>query len=748
LRTSLKADMRFPVVKKTQFQRAHNCNKNISAHNNTNNNNNITITIMDHDDSNNQIELNEIQQEDAELSSSSTSTSTTNEQQVIKQQQQDEEISTPEIIYDSLPSQEQQQQQYFDKIQPIIIKTPGTNKDRPPIQLEWKDVAFRVKVPARPAPDATKTQRFKAKFQKDTKTILYPMSGHVSPGSVLAIMGPSGAGKTSLLNILAQRVKQTEGTITVNGQDVGKSFRALSAFVQQDDVMMGNLTVREMLRYAALLRLDSKIPLKVKMQKIDDILDELGLTKCADTVIGVPGMKKGISGGERKRLSIALELLTEPSILFLDEPTTGLDAKTALNVVETITKIARRGRAVIMTIHQPRSDIFKIFDKLLLLAKGKVAYFGDASRAASYFSSLKPIDPENPDMFTCPDEYNPADYFIDLITESTGAGDEKAKDDARIHYILDEYEKSFTYVQPHLDAKLDSDLSRFSTYKSSWLAQFFVILSRSFLNIMRDKVLTFSRLFQTIVMALIVGLIFFRLGWEQKNVSDRSGVLFFIMLNSSMGSMFASMSVFLSAEKPVFLRERGSKTYHVSSYYWAKAVAELPSQIFFPLLNGVICYWMVRLNPAFDRFAMFLFILVLQSMCAQSLGTLIGSLAPNSDVANAIAPLLVTILMLFGGLYINVENIPVYLIWIYWTSMFHFTYEAFILNEFSGQTFRCPAEPETCVYPTGESVIESMSMTGRASQIWIDIALLIGVNIAYKILAFLALRFIQKPKGG
>ena len=126
-----------------------------------------------------------------------------------------------------------------------------------------------------------------------------------------------------MLNILAQRVKQTSGSITVNGQDVGKSFRSLSAFVQQDDVLMGNLTVREVMRYAALLRLDSRIPMKQKMSKIDEILDELGLTKCADTIIGVPGMKKGISGGERKRLSIALELLTEPSVLFLDEPTTG-----------------------------------------------------------------------------------------------------------------------------------------------------------------------------------------------------------------------------------------------------------------------------------------------------------------------------------------------------------------------------------------------------------------------------------------
>jgi ABC-type multidrug transport system ATPase subunit len=201
---------------------------------------------------------------------------------------------------------------------------------------------------------------------------------------------------------LAQRVKTYGGEILCNGEPVGKSFRALSAFVQQDDVMMGNLTVREVLRYAALLRLPSYIPIKEKLKRIDDIMDELGLTTAADTKVGVPGIRKGISGGERKRLAIGIELLTEPSVLFLDEPTTGLDAKTALNVMETIKKIAQNGRTVILTIHQPRSDIFTLFDGLLLLARGKTAYMGNAHDAKQYFANLD---------LHCPELYNPADYF-------------------------------------------------------------------------------------------------------------------------------------------------------------------------------------------------------------------------------------------------------------------------------------------------------------------------------------------------
>jgi len=589
-------------------------------------------------------------------------------------------------------------------------------------------------------------------FKKQPKVILHPMSGHVSPGECLAIMGPSGAGKTSLLNILAQRVKASSGEITVNGQNVGKSFRALSAFVQQDDVLLGNLTVREVMRYAALLRLDERMPLSEKMGKIDEILDELGLTKCADTVIGTPGIKKGISGGERKRLSIALELLTEPSVLFLDEPTTGLDAKTALNVMETIVKIAKKGRAVVLTIHQPRSDIFRLFDRLLLLARGKIAYFGPANKAMTYFASLPPLDESQPEMFQCPDEYNPADYFIDLITESTYLSgeikDQKSEDNKRINYILEQYHEMNTYVKPELDEQLDSNLRKFSSYRSSWITQFMVILSRSFLNVIRDRVLTFSRLMQQLIMGLIVGFIFYRIGYGQKNVQDRSGVLFFVMLNQAMGTLFSSMIVFLNGEMNVFLRERGSKTYKVSSYFLGKTLAEVPNLIILPIINSAITYWLCNLNPAVDRFFMFMLIIIMVNITAQGLGTLIASFAPNTNVANALAPIIVTLLMLFGGLYINVDNIPNYLIWVYWTSMFHFAYEALTLNEFRGAVFKCPDEPASCMRPTGESVIKSLSMTSVMSNIWINLALMMALNIAYRILAYLCLKYLRKPKGG
>lgn len=545
--------------------------------------------------------------------------------------------------------------------------------------------------------------------------------------------------RSNVVNILAQRVRESSGEITVNGLKIGSSFRSLSAFVQQDDVLMGNLSVRETLRYAALLRLPKTITWKEKMERVESIMDELGLLKSANTKVGTPGLSKGISGGERKRLSIAIELLTQPSILFLDEPTSGLDAATAYSVMKTIIKIAKGGRAVILTIHQPRSNIYELFDKLLLLARGKVAYFGAAKDATTYFGKLG---------HPCPKQYNPADHFIDLITESTsdtGEGKKlKAEDNERIEMILNSYQH--TEVAPSV-AHLETNIQK-AKYNANWFTQFFVVMARAFVNILRDKILTFSRLFQNIAMSLLVGLIFLQIGYDQQSVQDRNGVLFFCLVNQAMNSIFGSLAVFLLEEKKVFLRERGSKMYKVSAYYLGKSISELPNLVFFPILFGTIVYWMCNLNPGADRYFLFLLILVSMSLCAQALGMVLAVLAPSMEFATAIAPVLLTVLMLFGGLYMNVDNIPPYFLPIYWLSIFHFGYEALVLNEFSGATFECPPAPSPCTYPKGEDAIAKFGMNKAYSNIWIDLGFLWAYFLIYRVLAYVILVFYVKPKKG
>jgi len=606
-----------------------------------------------------------------------------------------------------------------------------TSSGAPSLMLEWFNIEFKVKT------KSNSKSPFKGK--RNVKQILFPQSAHVAPGQIMAIMGPSGCGKTSLLNIISQRVKKYEGEVRVNGKIAGKNLGGLMAFVQQDDVLIGNLTVSETLRYAAHLRLPSKMTRKEKRDRVDDVVKELNLTSCKDTLVGQPGIKKGISGGERKRLAIAVELLTRPSVLFLDEPSTGLDASAALHLMHLLRKVAQKGRTIVLTIHQPRSNIFQLFDRLLLLVKGKLVYFGEAQDAVPYFAKLG---------YEMPPNYNPADYLLDLL--SVTSSDEELsqevieQDEKRVQNIIDSYTPNTQDEVILSDEMKKTNLKHYLGYPSTWLTQFWIIFLRSYQVIRRNTVLTLVRFIQTIVLAVIVGLIFLRLGYTQVNVQDRAGVLFFIMLNQMMNSLMTGLSLF-SEERPVFLRERAARAYHVSSYFFGKIFSQLP-QIVYPILFGCIIYYMVNLNPGADNFFKFLGLLVLASYCSLSIGETISACTKSTQMAQAIAILMMIILILFSGFYANTSTLPVFLIWGPYASPFRYAYESFFLNEFRGETFTC-SDGEACRFRTGQDVIAFFHYDSAISEIWIDVLFLFAFILLSKTLTYLALVFLNRPKG-
>ncbi|KAE9404292.1 hypothetical protein BT96DRAFT_973299 [Gymnopus androsaceus JB14] len=246
----------------------------------------------------------------------------------------------------------------------------------------------------------------------NSKVILSGISGAVKPGQLMAIMGASGAGKSTLLDILARKSKRgaVGGEILVNGRVVtDEQFRAVTGYVDQEDTLMSTLTVYETVLYSALLRLPREMSEEAKKFRTLETMHELGILGIKDMRIGQSG-HRSISGGEKRRVSIACELVTSPSILFLDEPTSGLDAFNAYNVVESLVSLAKNyNRTVIFTIHQPRSNIVALFDQLLVLALGRVVYSGEFGRCGDYFARIgKP----------CPPGFNIADYLIDLTVQS------------------------------------------------------------------------------------------------------------------------------------------------------------------------------------------------------------------------------------------------------------------------------------------------------------------------------------------
>uniref|UniRef100_A0A674MU28 ATP-binding cassette, sub-family G (WHITE), member 2a n=1 Tax=Takifugu rubripes TaxID=31033 RepID=A0A674MU28_TAKRU len=251
-------------------------------------------------------------------------------------------------------------------------------------------------------------------------------SGIMKPG-LNAIMGATGSGKSSFLDILAARKDPAGlmGEVLINGAPQPPNFKCLSGYVVQDDVVMGTLTVRENLNFSAALRLPTYVTQKEKQQKVNKLIEELGLGRVADSRVGTQ-LIRGISGGERKRTNIGMELIIDPSVLFLDEPTTGLDASTANSVLLLLKRMAKNGRTIILSIHQPRYSIYRLFDSLTLLVNGKQVYHGPAQRALAYFSDIG---------YTCETHNNPADFFLDIINgDMTAVANSREGCDGKVSY--------------------------------------------------------------------------------------------------------------------------------------------------------------------------------------------------------------------------------------------------------------------------------------------------------------------------
>ncbi|KAM0055718.1 putative ABC-type maltose transporter [Helianthus debilis subsp. tardiflorus] len=274
-----------------------------------------------------------------------------------------------------------------------------------PITLRFEDLAYAIKSQSGEDHNHS-TQNSNS---NSTRTLLNGVSGVVRPGEMLAMLGPSGSGKTTLITALAGRLPgKILGSITYSGQPFTNSIKRKTGFVAQDDVLYPHLTVIETLSYAALLRLPKNLTREEKIQQAEIIITELGLTTCRDSIVGGP-LIRGVSGGERKRVSIGQEMLVNPSLLLLDEPTSGLDSTTALRIIATLKGLARGGRSVVTTIHQPSSRLYWMFDKVVVLSDGCPIYSGQTGQVMEYFSSIGHVPGFN--------FVNPADFLLDLAND-------------------------------------------------------------------------------------------------------------------------------------------------------------------------------------------------------------------------------------------------------------------------------------------------------------------------------------------
>ena len=581
------------------------------------------------------------------------------------------------------------------------------------------------------------------------KVILDDLSADVPAGRLVAVMGPTGCGKTSLINALAGRLEaggEVYGEVLVNGQPRGKSYRALVAYVMQDDVLFPNLTVQETFEFAARMRLPKKVSNASKMKLVDTIINELGLSKARNTRIG-NAMYRGVSGGERKRTNIGIELLSGASLIFLDEPTSGLDAFQAMNVMESLWTLSTSGRTIITTIHQPRSSIYKMFDLLLLLSEGRTMYYGPAKDAVKFFSDAH---------FECPVNFNPADFFLDVVSMDYRNEDAEEASRERIRLMAE----LFASVRATFEGAIQNQLRRsidgcddctdlnVVVFPNNPFTEFGLLLRRAWKQQSRDILPIAITVVQTVVVGFILAAIYSDMGSSATPVQDELGILFFVCIFSAFGAMFQALNTF-PTDRAVVNRERASKMYHVLPYYVARFICDMPTRVGQGLLFGCIVYWIVGLNPAASAFFIFCALLIVEGLAAQGFGICISAVCPNEKVAFAIAPAITIVLILVGGFYVNQDAIPVWISWLKYLSHLYWAYMGLTINDFAGRTGW-----ETCLNIVNGTCIATVETSGDEvlarlgfdpDHLWLAFVVLIGLMVFYNSMGYLFLR-LSKPK--
>mmetsp|Transcript_34042 Transcript_34042/g.89367 ORF Transcript_34042/g.89367 Transcript_34042/m.89367 type:complete len:691 (-) Transcript_34042:156-2228(-) len=605
--------------------------------------------------------------------------------------------------------------------------------ETPQVSLAWRDLRYTIDV----------KQKVDGEKVTVTKTIVRDLTGGVSPGDMMCVMGTSGSGKTSFLNLLAGRysVGTVTGSVLANGVKRDASYKRSIGYVEQDDLMFANLTVTEMLVYTALLRLPRNISHEDKLLRANEVLEQLGLQDCANTRIGSEG-RRGISGGERKRTSIGIELITNPRVLFMDEPTSGLDAYTAVHVMRTVKALTSSGRSVICSIHQPRDKIYQLFDKLLLLAKGEAVYCGPSKTALHFFAEAG---------HPCPEHENLADWMLDTTTIDPRTPKLLEETTAVVRNMRETYEGSeyrkmaLTWADDcsAATAPANGAVSQQTRrgWNLLWVEEFAILLSRAWKLVTREPRTTKAAVGQAIAMGVITGIVFFQLGDDQRGVRDRQGVLFFMTLGNAFPALQATLLLF-HAEKRVFNRERMGGAYRVSSYFLSKSTTDLPIALAPMFLYISIVYFLVGLKATVDAFFLTMLMLMMVVACAQSFGMFISAATPSLQVAQAVGPLCMILLIMFGGFYLSIESIPVWLKWLEVFSFLQYGFVGMLRTQFKDENFSCD-DPTYCL-PTGQDVLDDMGVGGPENSYWAQFGKMWALIIFFRCSAYLALRFAFK----
>lgn len=484
-----------------------------------------------------------------------------------------------------------------------------------------------------------------------TKTILNNVTASMPSGSLTAIIGASGSGKTSMLNIMANRISsnrlQKLGRTTYNGNTKLSSVR--SAYVLQQDVLLPTLTVRETLRYSADLRLPPPTTAEERRSVVEEVILELGLKECANTRIGNE-IHKGCSGGEKRRTSLGVQMLANPSVLFLDEVTTGLDATSAFQLVRTLKYLAGKGRTIVITIHQPRSEIWGLFDNILLLAEGSTIYSGSANAALSHFATLG---------YELPPFVNPAEFLIDLAAIDTRSPELEEPSRTRVESLKQAWRGTQEVrtievgekEEPIAEIVKNERSATSQKQYASFGRQLKVQTDRTLKTTIRDPLGMSGSLVASIAMGLIAGLIFLQLSETQAGIRSREGAIY--TAAALQGYLVLLFELYrLTQDIQVFDRERSEGVTGVFPWLFGRRLARMITEdVLVPLVFSVIYYFMVGFRHNASQFFIFFAVVLLNQYISVCQAVVCIGVSRDFAVASLVANLSFTLQSICSKLY-------------------------------------------------------------------------------------------------
>ncbi|KAI4300187.1 hypothetical protein L6164_033592 [Bauhinia variegata] len=541
-----------------------------------------------------------------------------------------------------------------------------------------------------------------------TKTLLNDISGEARDGEIMAVLGASGSGKSTLIDALADRISKEslKGIVTLNGQVLESSLlKVISAYVMQDDLLFPMLTVEETLMFSAEFRLPRSLSKSKKKARVQALIDQLGLRSAAKTVIGDEG-HRGVSGGERRRVSIGIDIIHDPIVLFLDEPTSGLDSTSAYMVVKVLQRIAQSGSIVIMSVHQPSYRILGLLDRLIFLSHGQTVYSGPPASLPLFFAEFGHPIPENE---------NRTEFALDLIREleqnpggtkglvefnkswqsknkpNTSYNSNKSLNGPNVS-LKDAISASISRGKlvsgaPNNSNILTSPSESVPTFANPFWIEMAVIAKRSLLNSRRMPELFGIRLGAVLVTGIILATIFWHLDNSPKGVQERLGFFAFAM-STTFYTCAEAIPVFLQ-ERYIFMRETAYNAYRRSSYVLAQSIISIPSIVFLSFAFAATTFWAVGLAGGTSGFFFYFFIIVASFWAGSSFVTFLSGIVSHVMLGFTVVVAILAYFVLFSGFFITRDRIPLYWIWFHYLSLVKYPYEGVLQNEFD-------ATPPTC----------------------------------------------------